>query len=313
MMDSEYADDTGLVFGDRETAARMAPLVNKHFARWGMQVHEKPTDTKVKTLVLFCAAPPSEYTNPPTFDNADLSGIVLPTGNVIPAVDRTKYLGSMLSRDGTDKADVEARLVAASRAFGSLSKLVFQSASVSPAAKREAYVALVLSILLYGSEGWCLKATLWRKLRSFHHRGARRMCRVTMWHTREYRITTTSLLKVLGLRNVETYVCGRQLQWAGHVARMGMERLPRQFLSAWCGRPRPVGRPGMTYGATLEAALKFAGVEVDGWMEQAQDRAGWRQVIKGTWDVEGEIEVHEVLERRAGVVSVWCSAVWYSI
>jgi len=305
MVNSEYTDDTGLVFGDRETAARMAPLVDKHFARWGMQVHEKkPTDTKVKTLVLFCAAPPSEYVNPATFDNADLSDIVLPTGNVIPVVDRAKYLGSMLSRDGTDKVDVEARVVAASRAFGSLSKLVFQSASVSPAAKREAYVALVLSILLYGSEGWCLTAALWRKLRSFHHRCARRMCRVTIWHTREYRITTASLLKVLGLRNIETYVCRRQLQWAGHVARMGMERLPRQFLSAWCGRPRPVGRPEMTYGATLEAALKFAGVEVGGWMEQAQDRAGWMQVVKGIWDVEDEIEVHEVLERRAGVVLV---------
>jgi len=305
MMDSEYADDTGLVFGDRETAARMAPLVNKHFARWGMQVHEKkPTDTKVKTLVLFCAAPPSVYTNPHTFDDADLSDIVLPTGNVIPVVDRAKYLGSMISRDGTDKVDVEARIAAATRAFGSLSKLVFQSAAVSPSAKREAYVALVMSILLYGSEGWCLTAALWRKLRSFHHRCARRMCRVSMWHTREFRISSASLLKVLGLRNVETYVCRRQLQWAGHVARMGMERLPRRFLSAWCGRPRPVGRPEMTYGATIEAALSFAGVRVEEWMTLAQDRVGWKQTINGIWDVEDEIEVHAVLERRAGVVSV---------
>ena len=119
-------------------------------------------------------------------------------------------------------------------------------------------------------------------------------------YTREFRITSASLLKVLGLRNVETYVCRRQLQWAGHVARMGMDRLPRRFMSAWCGKPRQIGRPEMTHGATLEAALKFAGVEVDGWMEQAQDRGGWKQVISGIWDVEGEIEVHEVLERRAG-------------
>jgi len=124
-----------------------------------------------------------------------------------------------------------------------------------------------------------------------------------MWHhVREHRITNVSLLKVLGLRNVETYVCRRQLQWAGHVARMGPERLPRRFLSAWCGRPRPVGRPEVTYGATLEAALEFAGVGVSSWMEQAQDRAGWKQVIVGIWDVEHDIEVHEVLARRAGVV-----------
>ena len=302
MLDSEYADDTGLVFGDRETAVRMVPLVNAHFARWGMQVHEKkPSDTKVKTLVLFCAAPPSRYQNPATYDGADLSDIVLPSGNVIPIVAKAKYLGSMISRDGTDRVDVEARIGAATRAFGSLSRLVFSSTSISTTAKREAYVALVLSILLYGSEGWCLTAELWGKLRRFHNRCARSMCRITMWHTREYNITTAAVLKVLGLRNIETYVCRRQLQWAGHVARMGMGRLPRRFLSAWCGRPRPQGRPEMTYGATLEAALKFAGVETDKWMEIAQDRVEWRRVIAGIWDVEHEIEVPEVLERRAGV------------
>jgi len=133
--------------------------------------------------------------------------------------------------------DVEARITAATRAFGSLGKLVFQSASVSPAAKREAYVALVLSILLYGSEGRCLTAALWAKLRRFHHRCARRMCRVALWYTREYRITSASLLKkVLGLRNVETYVCRRQLQWGW-----------RSFLGSFClhgvgGRGRWVDR-----------------------------------------------------------------------
>jgi len=68
-----------------------------------MEVHEKkPAGVKVKKLVLFCAAPPSECLGPSTFDGADLGGITLPSGNVIPVVDRAKYLGSMLSRDGAD-------------------------------------------------------------------------------------------------------------------------------------------------------------------------------------------------------------------
>jgi hypothetical protein len=41
MSDSEYADDTGLLFGSRETVERKAPEVNDHFKKWGMQVHEK--------------------------------------------------------------------------------------------------------------------------------------------------------------------------------------------------------------------------------------------------------------------------------
>ena len=33
-------------------------------------------------------------------------------------------------------------------------------------------------------------------------------------------------------------------------------------------------------------------------------RVEWKRVINGIWDVEEEIEVHAVLERRAGVVLV---------
>jgi len=117
MSDSEYADDRGLLFCDRRTVETMAPKVNAHFARWGMQVHEKaPGDKKVKTLVLFCAAPPASYTSPSTYDNTNLSDIVLPSGNVVPVVDKAKYLGSMVSRDGTGRVDADARITAAIKA-----------------------------------------------------------------------------------------------------------------------------------------------------------------------------------------------------
>ncbi len=96
----EYADDTALIFGDRETAARMLRAVIAHFLKWGMQVHEmKPLDTKAKTMVLFCAAHPRMYRNPTTFDGADLSPFPLPHANRNPEVDEAKYLGSILSGD----------------------------------------------------------------------------------------------------------------------------------------------------------------------------------------------------------------------
>jgi len=57
----------------------------------------------VKTLLLFCSAPSSEYTGPSTHDNTNLSDITLPSGNVIPKVLKAKYLGSVISRDGADR------------------------------------------------------------------------------------------------------------------------------------------------------------------------------------------------------------------
>jgi len=303
MSDSEYADDTGLLFCDRRSVERMAPQVNAHFARWGMQVHEKaPGDKKVKALVLFCAAPPMSYLDPHTYDNANLTDIRLPSGNVIPVVDGVKYLGSVISRDGTGAVDADASIGAATKALGSLSKLAFRSDGVSVAAKREAHVAIVLAILIYGSESWCLTAEMWGRLRGFHHQCARAMCGVSMWHTREYRISTVGVLKVHNLRSIETHIRRRQLQWAGHVARMPLTRLPRMFLTSWCGHPRPQRRPDFTYGESLAAALEYAGIEQDGWMAAAQDRAGWKQPANGMQEPEvGLIEVHAVLKRRARV------------
>jgi hypothetical protein len=245
-----------------------------------MQVHEKkPGDTKVKTLVLFCAAPPSEYDDPATFDGADLSDIVLPSGNVIPIVDNAKYLGSMMDRDCTDERDVEARVAAATKAFGALSKCIFKSPDITLPAKREAYVALVLSILLYGCECWCLTEKLWAKLSTFHHSCARRMCRISMWHTWKSHISSASVLQALGLRSIRTYTVRRQLQWAGHMARMPLDRLPRKLLTSWCYQARPLGRPELTYGEGLKNALEYARVPVATWMAQAQDKLAWKDTL----------------------------------
>jgi len=55
-------------------------------------------------------------------------------------------------------------------------------------------------------------------------------------------------------------------------------------------------------GARLEPALEFAGVQVGSWMELAQDRLAWKQAIAGIRDIDSEVKVYVVLERKAGVV-----------
>ena len=88
---------------------------------------------------------------------------------------------------------------------------------------------MVVNILLYGAECWCLTEDLLSRLRSFHHRCIRAMCGVTRWHTWRHRIRTAELRKRLRVESIDFYVNLRMLRWAGHVARMGHERLPRRF------------------------------------------------------------------------------------
>ena len=281
LTDSEYADDTAVLFISRASLDTGAPHLVQHFGRFGMEVHRGNTRTECpsKSEVLFCPKPRHMYEDPETYDNTDLSPVKLGGDEFIPIVFVFIYLGSILAHDCSDKLDVEHRIDKAGNAFGALRDRLFSSTMVTYAAKRLAYCALILSILLYGSESWCLTEALFRQLRNFHARCIRAMCRVTRRHTRQHRISTAQLLGRLGLPTIDSFITRRQLRWAGHVSRMDFGRLPRRMMSSWVRSKRPRGAPRFTYGRALRKSLKKAGISTDTWTAQAMDRANWRNII----------------------------------
>ena len=82
-------------------------------------------------------------------------------------------------------------------------------------------------------------------------------------HTFRHHITSASLFRRLGILDIDSYFHNRILRWAGHVARMPMSRAPRQLLTGWVSHSRPIGCPQMTWGRTLEIALKSKGISKD--------------------------------------------------
>ena len=280
--DSEYADDTAVLFDSRQSAVEYCPLLVNHFRQYGMEIHTgdvRDQEKKSKTEILFVAAPLSTYKDPTTYDNVDLGVIPLGGGRFFPIVAQFCYLGCLLTRDCSDDADVQSRIDKAAGAFGSVRKEVFSNQNVCFGAKLLIYEGLILAILLYGSECWCLTEKLYHKLRLFHARCARSMCRVTRKHTWKHRISTDKLLARVGLRTIESYINRRQLQWAGHVLRMPFERLPRKMLTCWVASSRPRGCPQFTYGRGLYKALRRANIEKNSWTALAMDRDKWRGMI----------------------------------
>ena len=142
------------------------------------------------------------------------------------------YLGSLLTSEGKDDEDVALRIRKASGMFGSLQACLFKQKGFSNETKVAVYNSLVLSVLLYGSESWALTQRLRDKLRSFHRRCVRSMCRVNMWHVQEYHITAQALEQRLGISSFETYLVRRRLRWLGHVRRMPWHRLLRKLLTS---------------------------------------------------------------------------------
>lgn len=84
--DSEYADDTAVLFPSRAELEKWAPVLIQTFADFGMEVHiKRPGDRKEKTIVLFVAVQGCEYDRyfaseggAATYGGTDLSDIKLP-------------------------------------------------------------------------------------------------------------------------------------------------------------------------------------------------------------------------------------------
>ena len=189
-----------------------------------------------------------------------------------------KYLGATISSSLTSEAEIDKRIKQASAVFGALKKTITRR-DIDPKVRGSIYTTLCLSILLYGSECWCMTKDLMAKLNRFQTSCARSMCRVTMSHTMRHHISSSDLFNRLGIHSLSCYYYSRLLRWAGHVARMPRSRLPRLLTTSWVDHPRPIGSPQMTWGRNLESVLKKMQLPQHFcfWSGMAQDRSQWHK------------------------------------
>lgn len=265
---SLFADDGAFLYQSREDLQKGMDLIFKTFRRFGLTCHVGREGAKSKSEAMYFPSPRSAY------QEANTSPLDV-DGGLVSFTQEFKYLGSIVTSNLDDTAEVEARVKSAAAAFASLRPQFFGSKLVRPPLKRNAYEGLVLGLLLYGSEAWSLTQNLLRRLQMFHNRCVRVMCRVTLWHMRQYHISQEELELRLGLKPLDVCLAQRRLAWAGQVFRMDFDRLPRRLLTSWVDHPRPRGRPQFNYGHGLSRDLKNAGIDVATWHQAAADRGAW--------------------------------------
>ena len=241
--------------------------------------HCSQSNKPSKTEALFVSAPPSSYAVTTTFDNKNLQSINLGNSKFLLVVTRFSYLGTNLNTYCRNNENVVFRIKNVGSAFGALRKCLFSNSNMSVVAKRAVYEGLTLPILLNGAEPRCLTEKLFPMLRIFHHRCVRSVCRVTLTQCYNFRITNGELLRRLNLRTIDDYVTKRQLRWAGHVARIDFDRLPRKMLPPRVCTKHLVGAPEYTYGRDLFKSLKKAGSNLNIWRELAHNKTKWRKMV----------------------------------
>ena len=95
-------------------------------------------------------------------------------GHAIENVVSFDYLGSRVSGDGSDSADIEHRMIIAQERFASLNN-IWRDHRLSHAMKLDMYRASVSSTFTHGSETWTLKPAALRSVNGFNSRSLHRI------------------------------------------------------------------------------------------------------------------------------------------
>jgi len=280
-----FADDCALNSTSADIMQQNVDKFSEACTDFGLTISIK------KTEVLHQPAPGKPYTEPNIIIN----------GQRLKAVDKFTYLGSTLSRNVVIDDEVDARLAKANSAFGRLSKNVWQRRGIKTETKIKVYRAAVLTTLLYGAETWTVYQRHAAKLNQFHTKHLRKLLGIK-WQDK---IPDTVVLTRAGLPSIHTLLKKHQLRWAGHVARMPNNRLPKKLLfgELQCGIRTP-GGPKKRFKDTLKASLKAFSINASTWEQAAQNRSEWRAALhNGAEAYEAERIATAVKKRQARKLS----------
>ena len=262
--ESQFADDAAVYAPSRDAFERATAKLIDTASSWGLTVSME----KTKGMAV------GNHT-----DDSNTLLMQVPGGQIDMVNDFT-YLGSTITRDGEVNQDVKLRIGKAARAFGCLQKAVFQNKRFSVETKRRVYKAAVMSVLLYGSETWAIKAESVRRLTSFHNRCIRSMMGVTKHQQWRERITSRRLAAAFGMEETMPNLLTKQrLRWLGHVARMKPSRLPKQLLFGELEKKRPSHGTKRRWRDIAVTDIKAVGND-DSWYDYAQDRQAWEALCR---------------------------------
>ena len=166
----------------------------------------------------------------------------------------------MITNDGSSSRDITSRIAKAASAMCRLSNPLFRQHRISIRTKINMYRALVVSVLLYGSEAWATTLADRRRLDVFDMRCQRRLLRV-FW---QQHVSNQSIRERTRQPTASSLLRQRRLRWFGHLHRMPSSLPVRRvfdFNPTIHGWKRPRGRPKTRWADSVKHDLHSAGLD----------------------------------------------------
>ena len=202
-------------------------------------------------------------------------------------VDSFTYLGSLITNDGSSSRDITSRIAKAASAMCRLSNPLFRQHRISIRTKINMYRALVVSVLLYGSEAWATTLADRRRLDVFDMRCQRRLLRV-FW---QQHVSNQSIRERTRQPTASSLLRQRRLRWFGHLHRMPSSLPVRRvfdFNPTIHGWKRPRGRPKTRWVDSVKHDLHSAGLDSINAAQLVYDRPQWKAFVCGLPTLEPE-------------------------
>ena len=195
-------------------------------------------------------------------------------GKLVEEVNNFKYLGVVISADGTMSEELESRMMQGRKLVGAM-KAVWNARGMDAQAKLGMYEGIVEPTVLYGCEAWTLNVTEKRRLEAMEMTGLRAIAKVR----RLDRISNRRVRERCGkskstLRRVEDGM----LRWFGHIVRMDDSRLVKKVYNSEVIAGTRRGRPRRVWEGSVKDVLVGRNLNMRAATELAMERKEWRKM-----------------------------------
>lgn len=193
VVDTLYADDVCLVADNVHNLQLLVNRLDESCKRFGLVISTSKTQVLKQSI---------------RDGTKDTTPIFLGK-KALEEVSSFRYLGSFIRDDNQLDTEITSRIAKASASFGMLRVRVWDSHDLKLLTKISVYKAIILPILLYASETWCLYKRDIKRLDTFHLRCLRKILNVR-WQDR---IPNTEILRRTRTDGIEYMLIRGQLRW----------------------------------------------------------------------------------------------------
>ena len=254
LADLDFADDIALFDDSITSAIQHVDTLQEKASTVGLRINYNKTKARVVNI---------------TDSQSNLE-----VGNEqIEIVEDFKYLGSKILSSMTDF--LQRRGIAWSN-FWRLQR-VWQSNQLPLHLKLRLFDALIIPVLLYGSESWTISQTMCDRINAF----GTSCYRIMLGVKRTDRVRNTVILQTVNRPALCNIVYRRQLKALGHWLRKDGSIAQRYALYIPSHGRNRRGRPRLSYVRHIETITGLAANDIGA---SAADRDGWRSSVVGRYD-----------------------------